>query len=129
MSAPNFSIRWLIAIIGAVATLSILTGMAANDRDWSRYVRLMQDGSNCQATITIVSTETGGDRPAQYSFRIAGREYSGTAAHCTARVGEQVTITYLAEDPTNSCLGSPGARLADEVVSWFFGGLSFPSLS
>jgi len=110
-----------------VAVVSAFIGEIASERGWSNYLRLIRSGSDCKATI--VSADTGSNGGATYRFNIGGRSYHGTGPVCSARVGQQVEITYLAGDPSNSCLGSPVERLADEVVSFLFGGLSFPDQS
>lgn len=115
---------WLLGCIIVGCALLFVIGTAAANNGWNTYLRLMQQGSSCQATITRV--EPGNTCRAHYTFSIAGRSYNGTAPICGVKVGQQVAVTYLSDDPSNSCLGSPGARLADEVVSFFFGGFSFP---
>ena len=126
VSARRISTTLLAGIIGAVAVLSIVAGIRSNER-WAGYLHLMQQGSSCQAII--VKTEGGSDCLAEYSFSIEGRTYFGTAPDCSAKTGRQVTVTYLADDPSRSCLGSPGERLANEMISFLVRGLSFPSLS
>ena len=110
-----------------MAMLSIFVARTARERGWDEYVRLMQQGANSQATI--VRTVPGSDCLAEYSFSVAGRSYSGAGSQCNVKVGQKVVVTYLVEDPSRSCLGYAGERLANEVVSFFFGGLTFPSLS
>ncbi|HBG07014.1 MAG: hypothetical protein A2075_17020 [Geobacteraceae bacterium GWC2_58_44] len=123
--APAFANMWLICGIGLVVILSILIGITAKERGWGDYLRLIRKGSNCQAVI--IKAEPAGR--CEYAFSIGGRSYVGTESECNARVGQKVTITYLVADPSQSCLGHAGERLANEVVSFLFGGLSFPSLS
>lgn len=126
VSARRISTTLLVGIIGAVAVLSIVAGIRSNER-WAGYLHLMQKGANCQAVI--VKTESGSDCLAEYTFSIEGRTYFGAAMDCSAQTGRQVTVTYLADDPSRSCLGSPGERLANEVIRFLVRGLSFPSLS
>ena len=118
---------WATGVIAALALLAVITGKIADERGWREYLHLMRQGANCQAVITKI--EAGGPCRAEYAFSVAGRSYRGTGPACSASAGQKVTITYLIADPSRSCLGYAGERLANEVVSFFFGGLSFPSLS
>lgn len=115
---------WVIGFIAIAAVLTNAIATAAAERGWRSYLLLIQKGSLQQATIT--KADSGSNGPAQYVFSVGGRGYYGAAPNCRARVGQRVIVTYLAEDPSTSCLGSPGERLADEVVSFLFGGLAFP---
>jgi len=118
---------WVAGGLITAAVLSGFTGQIAYERGWSNYLRLIRNGSDCQATI--IRTESGSNCLATYSFKVGGRSYYGTGPNCSARVGQQVTVTYLADDPSSSCLGSPVEGLANAVVSFLFGGLSFPDQS
>ena len=111
----------------AVAILSILAGITVNEPGCARYLRLVREGAKCEAIITIA--EAANDCLVQYSFSIEGRNYCGTGSDCGARVGRKVTITYLPADPSQSCLGPAGEKLADQLVSFLFGGLGSPPLS
>jgi hypothetical protein len=123
----RFTMIWLVGGIVTLALLAILAGKTVNDRGWGDYLRLMQKGSNCEAVIT--RTEPSGHCLAAYTFSVGGHDYFGAGPDCSARVGQKVIVTYLVADPSHSCLGYAGERLADEVVSFLFGGLSFPPLS
>lgn len=118
---------WFVGVIGVAALLAVFVGRTAEEQGWDAYWRLMRSGAETRATI--VRTLPGSDCLAEYSFSVAGRSYTGTGRQCKVRVGQTVTVTYLIADPAHSCLGHAGQRLADEVVSFFFGGFSFPSLS
>lgn len=123
-SGRAFSIVF-VAVIGAVAALFLMNHITSNER-WVGYLHLMQKGSKCQGTVT--RADTGISCLVEYSFSIAGAQYGGSGQSCSARVGETVTVTYMSDAPTKSCLGRPGERLADEVAYSLFNGLSFPSL-
>lgn len=118
---------WIAVALITAAVLSGFTGQIAYERGWNNYLRLIQDGSTCQATIT--GTDSSSNCLATYSFKVGGRSYYGTGTNCSARVGQSVTVTYLVDDPSSSCLGSPVEGLANAVVSFLFGGLSFPEQS
>lgn len=118
---------WLVGGVGLLAMLVISVGRTADEQGWDRYLRLMRNGASSQATI--VRTQPGSNCLAEYSFSVGGRTYSGTGSQCHVTVGQKVAVTYLVTDPAQSCLGPAGQRLADEVVSFFFGGFTFPSLS
>ena len=118
---------WVVCGIAAVAILAALIEIRTRDLDWRGYMQLIQHGSNSQATITGINSE--GECVVSYAFSIGGRNYSGTGSLCSARVGQRVTITYLVQDPSHSCLGYAGERLIDDVISSLVRGLSFPSLS
>lgn len=114
---------WMIGAVCITAVLTNVIGTAAAERGWHNYLRLIKDGTTGQATIT--KTGSVSDAAAQYAFSVGGRSYYGAAPNFRAKVGQRVAITYLPDDPYTSCLGSPGARLADEVVQFLFGGLPF----
>jgi hypothetical protein len=118
---------WFIGALGLLALIASILGMAARERGWGEYLRLIQDGTSCEATITRV--EPRAPCLAQYTFSHGGRDYSGAGPDCRAKVGQKVVITYLVADPSRSCLGRAGERLADDVASFLFGGLKFPELS
>ena len=118
---------WISGGVCAIALLAILIGTAFKERGWDSYLRLIQAGSNCEAVIT--KTQPQNSCLAEYTFSVDGRSYSGSGPDCTVRVGQKVIITYLVADPSSSCLGHAGERLANEVVSYLFGGLSFAPLS
>lgn len=121
---------WFLAAVCAVAILSVLALKTAREQGWGHYVRLMQKGEKTEAVITRTAPGLPGkDCLAEYSFSIAGRDYTGTGSQCGMRVGQKVMVTYLAADPWQSCLGRAGERLADEVVSYLLGGLTFAPLS
>jgi len=125
--AQHGATKWLIGVITLLALLTALTVKASNERGWAGYLRLMREGTNCEALIT--RAEPQGNCIAEYSFSIAGRNYSGSGPDCAAKVGEKVIVTYLVADPSHSCLGHAGERLANDIVTYFFGGLSFAPLS
>lgn len=116
-----------VGAIGILALLTFFVARTADERGWDNYLHLMRNGANSEATI--VRTVPWADCLAEYEFTIGGRSYSGTESQCNVTVGQKVTVTFLVTDPSQSCLGHAGRRLADEVVSFFFGGLTFPSLS
>jgi hypothetical protein len=117
---------WFIVAVGALALLAVLAGRVFSGQGWGRYLLLMQHGSTGEATV--VATLGRDNCLLEYSFSVARRSYRGTGPECRASVGQKVTVTYLVSDPSQSCLGPAGERLANEVVSYFFGGLSFPPL-
>lgn len=121
--ARRFQVGWIIGAVGIAAVLTNVIGTAAAERGWRKYLRLIHAGSTGQATIT--KTGSASSAAAQYAFSVGGRSYYGAAPHCRARAGQRVEITYLPDAPYTSCLGSPGVRLADEVVEFLFGGLPF----
>jgi len=125
--AQRGATMWLIGVITLLAMLTTLAVKAGSERGWATYLRLMREGSNCEALIT--RAEPQGNCLAEYAFSIAGRSYSGSGPDCAAKVGQKVMVTYLVADPAHSCLGYAGERLADDIVSYFFGGLSFAPLS
>lgn len=110
---------WFIVVAASVA-LFIVIGTAAEERGWENYLLLMRHGAKTDATVM----ETGNG--VRYTFKVAGLSYFGSAATSSARVGQTVPVTYLPNTPSNSCLGSPGARLADEMASLLSGRLHFP---
>ena len=116
----------LVGSIVSVAILAILTVITV-ERGWGGYLRLIQKGSNCEAII--IQAETRGNCLAEYTFSVGGHSYFGTGPQCGAIVGQKVIVTYLDTDPAHSCLGHAGERLANELVSFLFGGLFFPPLS
>ena len=118
---------WLFGAIVAMALLAILAGRIFQERGWVGYLRLMRHGANCEALI--IRTEPQGNCLTEYTFSIGGHSYHGTGSECSARVGQKVIITYLVADPSQSCLGHAGETLANEVVSFLFGRLTFPPLS
>ena len=121
---PKF---WIVGAIGMLAILVVFVGRTADEKGWDNYLRLMRNGATSEATI--VRTVPGADCLAEYRFSVGGRSYSGTGSQCKVTVGQKVTVTFLVTDPSQSCLGHAGRRLADEVVSFFLGGFSFPDLS
>jgi hypothetical protein len=125
--ARGFARWWFIGSVATLAMLVILAAKTARERGWNGYLRLIQNGVSCEAIVT--KTEQQGSCRAEYSFSIKGHDYFGAGPDCSARVGQKVIITYLVDDPARSCLGHAGARLADEIASFLFGGLSFPPLS
>ena len=130
MSDPVIELVGVTRAFGAVVALAlcaVLAGRVFSDQGWGRYLLLMRHGSSCEATV--VGTLGRENCLVEYSFSAGGRAYRGTGPQCRATVGQKVTVTYLVSDPSQSCLGHPGERLANEVVSFFFGGLSFPPLS
>jgi hypothetical protein len=86
----------------------------------------MQHGVHCEATI--IKAETQGRCLAEYTYSIGERSYFGSGSQCGLKVGDHVMITYLVSDPSSSCLGYAGERLANDVASYFSGGLSFPEV-
>ena len=118
---------WLIAGMVVFTVCAILIGRTASERDWGRYLHLMQKGAESRGVVTKV--ETSPPCRAEYNFVAAKRTYRGSSTVCGVRVGQQVRVTYLPYNPSVSCIGSPGERLADEIISSFFGGLFFPEIS
>jgi hypothetical protein len=123
----QFMRGWLIGGIVALTICAILVGRTAGERDWGRYLRLMREGVSAPGVVNRV--ETSPPCRAEYSFTAGGRPCRGSSTVCGVRVGQQVRVTYLAEDPSVSCIGNPGERLADEIIYAFFGGLFFPEIS
>ena len=118
---------WIIGGMVVLVLLALLVGKTFRDRDWGRYLRLMQQGAASEGVVS--SVETTPPCRARYSFKVAGVLYSGSSPVCGIKAGQRIQVTYLPADPTLSCLGSPGARLADEIVFRFLGQFSFPELS
>lgn len=119
--------KWLIAGMVVLVICAILLGRIAGERDWGRYLQLMQNGAETRGVVSKV--ETSPPCRAEYNFTAGGAACRGSSTVCGVRAGEQVRITYLADDPSISCIGNPGERLADEIISSFFGGLFFPEIS
>lgn len=119
--------NWLIAGIVVLVICAILIGRTADERDWGRYLRLMQNGTQTRGVVSKV--ETSPPCRADYDFTAEGLAYRGSSIVCGVRAGQQVRVTYLADDPSISCIGRPGERLAEEIISSFFGGLFFPEIS
>lgn len=117
---------WLFAGICALVALTIVTVRAAEERGWGGYLRLIRNGSGCEATIT--RTDLNGACLTEYSYNIEGVGYLGAGSQCDAKVGQKVTVTYLVTDPVQSCIGDPSERLAQDVVQFYFGRLFFPPL-
>lgn len=86
----------------------------------------MSAGATCRGEI--VRQLPGPGCPAEYAYSVAGVPYTAVSSLCQVRPGRQVTVTYLPDDPAQSCIGSPARQLADEATGHFFGGLSFPAL-
>lgn len=114
----------LLAVVGAVAAQFTFHHIKGNER-WVGYLQLMQKGSTCRGVVTRSDPESS--CLAEYSFTVGDKNFAGSGQGCGMRVGEMVTITYLADDPRRSCLGSPAGKLADELTYALFGDLSFPS--
>jgi hypothetical protein len=115
---------WFLGGIATVAILAILTGLTLKNHGWVGYLQLVRSGETCEGIIT--RTEPQNHCLAVYSFKIGDRSYSGDGPDCTARVGQMVSITYLASDPSHSCLGSARERLTNELMTFFVGGIIFP---
>jgi hypothetical protein len=115
---------WVIGGIATVAILATLTGLTAKDHGWFGYLQLVRHGATCEATVT--RTEPQNHCRAEYSFTTGDRSYSGTGPDCSAKVGQNVTVTYLASDPSHSCLWSAHERLTNEVMTFLMGGIGFP---
>jgi len=115
---------WFLGGIATVAILAILTGLTLKDHGWVGYLRLVPSGETCEGIIT--RTEPQNHCLAVYSFKIGDRSYSGDGPDCTARVGQRVSITYLASDPSHSCLGFAREKLTNELMTFFVGGIIFP---
>lgn len=120
------NMMWAGVVIGALVLCSVLATRTAAERGWNRYLPLIRSGATCQGTI--VRTSSDNNCRADYSFSIGGKNYTGTGWHCQAAAGQKVTVTYLPDDPSQSCLGPAGETMANEVVSSVFGGLYFPSI-
>lgn len=112
----------VIAFAAALLALTIALDRGAEARGWERYLRLIRSGSTGTATVT--KSDLGGS--CEYIFALSGKSYKATARNYRASAGQQIPITYLPDSPATSCPGSPAVRLADEVVSYLFSGLSFP---
>jgi hypothetical protein len=122
----TFPFKWLVGVIGCVGLLVVLVASIAWSRGWGSYLRLMSQGTGCQATVIRLDRQRC---VAEYAFSVAGRSYSGRERTCDVELGQLVEVTYLIADPSSSCLGRPGDRLLGDLVALLFGRLSFPELS
>jgi hypothetical protein len=64
----------------------------------------------------VIRTDPGNHCLAEYRFIIDDWPYQGSAAECSAEVGEKVHVTYLPESPYLSCMGDAREGLNNEFA-------------
>lgn len=115
---------WLLGGIATIIVLAALTGITVKDHGWIGYLALAVDGNIGEGKIT--RTEPNNHCRAEYFFVLGGHNYSGIGSDCTAKIGQEVMITYLPANPSHSCLGLARESLTNEVMTFVIGGIIFP---
>jgi len=77
--------------------------------DWAREWRLAQ--TSLRAEAVVIRTEPQNHCAAYYEFEVDGQKYQGSAAACSARIGDKFNVFYLPGDPAFSTVKTPGSDL------------------
>ena len=117
---------WLIGFTAVVMVLAAFTGAILHNGGWRGYLKLTSGGISTEGVIARV--EKNNHCLAEFTFLANGHNYSGRGTSCVATVGQKVQITYLAKNPTLSCLGSARDALHNELFTFLIGGIVFPPL-
>jgi hypothetical protein len=106
---------WRAAALVWVCTFVVF--LVVIGRGWVAPYRLVADGQKVSATITkLLPDDHDG---CVYSFTAAsGRSYTERGSSCgTGRgVGDAITITYVADNPSVTTTGSPTAGLVTGLI-------------
>jgi hypothetical protein len=112
-------IFWLFGVACVFTALLLATGTLG-------VFRLSKEGVSTTAVIT--SYDPNVHCTVEYAFSVASRRFSGSGSLCAAQVGGSTSITYLASDPTKSCLGKADDSLLNNLIPIFMASLFVPTL-
>ena len=117
---------WIATWFVLAALFAFMTG-----REGFRYFELSRDGD----TVRGVVTGKGPHLHINYSFNIAGREYSGVgrgdikdSSYYQAAIGDAITVHYLKGSPSINCLSDPARLFHNELLLVAVAVLVFPTM-
>ena len=120
-----------IAVLWIVLGL-IFAAIGTNVGYFFKYRQLLARGSNASGTVTRL--EPSNHRFVDYAFEASGRTYFlkgragfGKPEFEQLKFGDAVSIRYLPDDPSTSCLGDPGLLLRNEEQTIFGMIIIFPT--
>jgi len=95
-----------------------------------RFLRLKRQGIRTNGLVTDL--EPTNHQAVHYSFKVAGRTYSGIGRagfgnpeFCLTR-GQDLIVYYLPSDHFESCAGNPKELISNEVPPIVLAGITFP---
>ena len=110
--------RWSTPWVVAAVVLTLVTALGAAQYGWWRYMTVAID--HATATGTVIATNCRNDNEVTYSFPVNGAQVQGEDiwAICrSSKPGDQLPISYAANDPSQSMAGDAYSRFWSETIS------------